>query len=82
MSDRILEYQKAARDAQQLYLVNVTCEDEVSCHGIYDTQDLAIAERDYYNANNRGGYYGRATIEKRPLLTTDLIAILRGTDDI
>jgi hypothetical protein len=72
----IQAYQKTLREGPKVYCLNVRCAGEVSLHGVYEDKELAEAERDRYNANNRGGYLGTASVDIYPIVTREALSLL------
>lgn len=77
----VAEHQRIMRSAPKVYLVYITCEGETDVHGLFETKELAQAARDAYNATNRGGYYGKASVGAMPLVTESIAAALQQPED-
>lgn len=58
----IWELQREYQACPAVYGVWVRCAGEETLSDLYESQEAANLHRDYYNAHNRNGYLGKATV--------------------
>ncbi len=67
--DSIWELQREYQACPAVYGVWVQCAGEETLSDLYESQEAANLHRDYYNAHNRNGYLGKATVRTQRIST-------------
>lgn len=58
----IADWQRRVRECPKVFAVFIRCDGESDLDTVYDSREAAQAHVDWYNANNRNGYLGKASI--------------------
>lgn len=63
-ADKIMQFQRALKDCQEVFAVVVCCDGEEDITSLWETRRAAEACRDDHNnmKGNGAGYYGRARV--------------------
>lgn len=68
----IADWQRRVRECPKIFGVLIQCKGECDVSAVYDSREAAQIHVDWYNARNRNGYLGRASISTMNLQTLRL----------